>query len=187
MPFRDNYRLRGFKQFVADQECRARHLYHENAHEWVALRLGAKKVSRTINFGGTSRVELQGIGAIERHYMVSVSGMLGEAKGIKNELSPECLIDTDGRMVGFAHQLFEVTKHWPSDPDSEFGIEPDVPMSCPMLSTEWGGLSVADLARPVAHGLTEKRLYDGLIAVANWMNDPDAWADFLRYCKDNPG
>jgi len=187
MPFRDNYSLKGFKQFVAEQEHRARHLFHENAHEWIALRLGAKKVSRTIGFGGTSKVELEGIGSVENHYKVAVAGLLGEAKGIKSQLSPECLIDIERRMAGFAHVLFEVTKHWPSDPNSEFGIEPDVPMTCPMASTEWGGLSVADLARPIAHGLTEKGLHDGLIAVATSMNDPDTWANFLRYYEDNQG
>jgi hypothetical protein len=52
---RQLYSLKGFKQFVAEQERRARHLFHENAREWVALRLGAKKVSRTLSFGGTNR------------------------------------------------------------------------------------------------------------------------------------
>lgn len=185
MPFRDNYGLNGFKQFVSEQEHRARHLFHENAHEWVALRLGAKMVSRTIKFGGTSKVELQRIGSVENHYMVAVAGLLGEAEGIKNAVSPECLIDIERRMARFAHELFEVTKYWPSDPNSEFDIEPDVRMTCPMASTEWGGLSVADPARPIADGLTEKGLHDGVIAVAKWMNDSDTWAGFLRYCEDN--
>ena len=48
-------------------------------------------------------------------------------------------------------------------------------------------LSVTDLARLIALGLTEKGLHDGLIAVATWMNDPNISADFLRYYGDNQG
>jgi hypothetical protein len=44
---------------------------------------------------------------------------------------------------------------------------------------------VADMARPIALGLTEARLYDGLLAVTNLFNDPDLWEEFIDFSANN--
>jgi hypothetical protein len=181
MPFFSSYSLKGFKQFVHDQEHAARHLFHENAHEWMALRLGGKLEHRSINFGGESKVRIRGLKTWENHIQVAVVGMLGEAKGLKNQYDPDCELELSKRMEAFGKLLFKTVEHWPSDPTSTFGIEPDVPMSCPMPSTEWGGLSVADLASSIALGLTEDRLLFGIIEAGKRFNNGDEWADFNAY------
>lgn len=181
MPFFSTYSLRGFKQFLEDQERRARHLYHENTHEWVGLKLGGKLEHRSINFGGQSKVIIRGLKSKENHIQVAVAGMLGEAKGLKNEWDAACKIDLGGRIDAFGKLLYETVRHWPSDPNSPYGIEPDVPMSCPMASTEWGGLSVADMASSIAFGLTEELLIYGLKEVGKLLNDDKAWEEFKAY------
>lgn len=185
MPFQSRYLLRNFKQFLEDEERQLRHLFHENAHEWVGLSLGGEKVSRDIQFHGESKVVIQGLKSPENYIQVALAGMLGEAKGIKNEMDPDCKFDLGARFKAFAHELYETVRHWPSDPNSSYGIEPEVPMTCPRASTEWGGLSVADLARPIAFGLTEDRLYEGLFAVAQRMNTDEEWDEFLTYHNKN--
>ena len=107
--------------------------------------------------------------------------MLGEAKGLKKESDVACKIDLGGRMEAFGKLLYETVRHWPSDPNSSYGIEPEVPMSCPMASTEWGGLSVADMASSIAVGLTEELLIFGLKEVGKLLNDDKACEDFKAY------
>ncbi len=185
MPFHSRYFLSGFKDFVAKEEHEARHLFHENAHEWVGLRLGGEKVEREIQFGGVSRVLIRGLETPENYFQVAVAGILGEAKGIKNQISPECEIDTEDRLARFAKLLFETVQHWPTDPNRDYFIDPDVPMTCPMASTEWGRLTVADLAAPIAFGMAEKRLSDAIVAVAKLFNDDALWGEFLAYNEEH--
>lgn len=118
MPFSGQYSLRGFKQFLQADEHRARHLFHENAHEWMALRLGATPDDRSINFGGQSRVTISGLGTKENHIQVAVVGMLGEAKGLKNDWNPDCKLDDGDRLESFGKLLYSIVRHWPSDLDS---------------------------------------------------------------------
>jgi hypothetical protein len=42
-----------------------------------------------------------------------------------------------------------------NDPNSEEGIEPDVRMTCKLPLAEFGGLSVADMAVPIAKTMKE--------------------------------
>jgi hypothetical protein len=187
MPFYSTYALRGFKQFLQAQENEARHLFHENAHEWIALKRGGTLEKRSINFGGQSKVTIRGLKTKENHIQVAFAGMLGEAKGLKNDWNPGCKIDVGDRIEEFGKLLFKTIRHWPSDPDSNDGIDPDVPMECPMSSTEWGGLSVADLASSIALGLTEDLLLFGLTEVSRLFNNDKEWADFTAYNKAHPG
>lgn len=181
MSFFSVYSHKGFKQFLEDQEKQARHLFHENAHEWLALRLGGELRYRSINSGAQSKVVIEGLKTKENHIQVAVVGMLGEAKGLKNDWNPDCKIDEENRLEAFGGLLYRIVQHWPSDPESDYGIEPDVPMACPMASTEWGGLSVADMASSIARGLSEQLLIFGLKRVARVLNDEESWADFLAY------